>query len=353
MSSFISAGSSSLLEELAELNSLHMRANEFLRSLVDIKPSEPRVSDFSSFFPLPVDYFKGVCEPSVPNENILSWITSSGTLGVPSRIPLDRETSLLQMKAAASTFAALLGNVRRPLLIIDTAETLKSGGEHSARAAGSLAMLRMSSMHSWLLDDEANLASIISKYSRQKVKPFVFGFTSMVYQHLYERHIDLGQTFQGATLIHGGGWKKFEKYSVSRDKFYGELEQRYGFAQIVDYYGMAEQLGSIWLEAPNNRGVFLPNKYSGALIRDLNTLEVIRDLAKPGIIQLFSTIPRSYPGHSLLTGDLGSLELVNSNGAKLIGLRVLGRMPTLEPRGCSDAIIDAALKPAPDELVET
>ena len=40
------------------------------------------------------------------------------------------------------------------------------------------------------------------------------------------------------------------------------------------------------------------------LCRDINTLEVLPE-GEVGVIQLFSTLPRSYPGHSLLTEDIG------------------------------------------------
>ena len=338
-----SVGNAKLLEELKELNGFHLDKSAFLSSAVNKNSGDFIARDLSSFFPLPVDYFKGNTQPSVPSSQISTWVSSSGTLGTPSRIPLDIETSTLQSKAAAKTFGSVLGEKRRPLLLIDSSEILKAGGQHSARAAGSLAMIRMSSMHSWLLDEEESRDKLVTKFAHQDAKPFVFGFTFMVFQHLYDKHPDVGKIFEGATLIHGGGWKKLEQYAVGRGKFYRELRDRYGFSRIVDYYGMVEQLGSIWLESPNEPGVFLPNHYSGALIRDTKTLEVISELGRPGLIQLFSTIPRSYPGHSLLTGDLGALEQIDSNGEKIIGLRVNGRMPSLEPRGCSDAAVEAAL----------
>ena len=51
-------------------------------------------------------------------------------------------------------------------------------------------------------------------------------------------------------------------------------------------------------------------------------------------------VPESYPGHSLLTEDLGVVETEDAglggwNGA---GIRILGRVPTAELRGCSDVI---------------
>lgn len=348
MSALFAAGNIGLLEELVELDIFHTGVNDFLRYASTANRGKRKVRDFSSFFPLPVEYFKSNTRPSVPNSEIRTWVTSSGTTGTPSRIPLDIHTSTAQMKAAAKTFGSVIGNVRRPLLIIDSSSILHSGGEHSARAAGSLAMVRMSSMHSWLLDEEHNVGELTARFSQQNHKPFVFGFTYMVYQHLFQGQCDFGDIFHGATLIHGGGWKKLERFAVSKEKFYRQLKERHGFARIVDYYGMVEQLGSVWLEAESDIGVFLPNEFSGAIIRDAKTLEVVTELGQPGLIQVFSSIPRSYPGHSLLTGDLGMLREVYLDGQRLIGLSVLGRMPSLEPRGCSDAIVDVAVDQTDD-----
>ena len=58
---------------------------------------------------------------------------------------------------------------------------------------------------------------------------------------------------------------------------------------------------------------------------------------KKGFIQLISLLPSSYPGHSILTEDLG--EIVNNScecsslGKKF---KVHGRIKKAEIRGCSD-----------------
>ena len=49
---------------------------------------------------------------------------------------------------------------------------------------------------------------------------------------------------------------------------------------------------------------FAPSKYSEVLIRDKNfkSLQKIK-----GFIQLLSLLPKSYPGHSILTEDIGEI----------------------------------------------
>ena len=57
-----------------------------------------------------------------------------------------------------------------------------------------------------------------------------------------------------------------------------------------------------------------------------------------GIIQLISLIPTSYPGHNILTEDLGIIYGEDNCSCGLKGkyFKVLGRVKQSEARGCSD-----------------
>ena len=57
-----------------------------------------------------------------------------------------------------------------------------------------------------------------------------------------------------------------------------------------------------------------------------------------GIIQVVSVLPRSYPGHALLTEDEGMVlgEDDCPCGRKGKYIQILGRMKSAELRGCSD-----------------
>jgi Acyl-protein synthetase, LuxE len=105
--------------------------------------------------------------------------------------------------------------------------------------------------------------------------------------------------------------------------------------RIYNFYGMVEQLGSIFVE--DEGGCLYPPDFAEVIIRNPATWQPARD-GESGIIQVLSLLPRSYPGHSLLTEDLGVLTLTDSvSGTPKRGLRVLGRLPRTELRGCSDA----------------
>ena len=56
------------------------------------------------------------------------------------------------------------------------------------------------------------------------------------------------------------------------------------------------------------------------------------------MIQLLSLLPTSYPGHSILTEDIGSIygEDDCSCGRKGKYFKIYGRLKNAELRGCSD-----------------
>ena len=62
-------------------------------------------------------------------------------------------------------------------------------------------------------------------------------------------------------------------------------------------------------------------------------------LKKKGLVQLISCIPTSYPGHNILTEDLG--EIIGEDdckcGYKGKYFKIHGRVKESDIRGCSDA----------------
>ena len=59
---------------------------------------------------------------------------------------------------------------------------------------------------------------------------------------------------------------------------------------------------------------------------------------KKGFIQLFSLLPTSYPGHSILTEDIGEIVEKDESECTVKGKHFLvhGRTKQSEIRGCSD-----------------
>ena len=82
---------------------------------------------------------------------------------------------------------------------------------------------------------------------------------------------------------------------------------------------------------------------SPAAVRFANALQPL-PAGQPGLLQVISVLPQSYPGHSLLTEDLGAWDGVDDADAGMAGrfFHVTGRAPRSEIRGCSDTYVQPA-----------
>jgi len=98
---------------------------------------------------------------------------------------------------------------------------------------------------------------------------------------------------------------------------------------------MAEQVGSVFLEGDD--GYLYPPNFADIIVRDPLTFRE-QPVGEPGVIQVLSLLPSSYPGHSILTEDMGVIRGIDDSTCNRSGkyFSVLGRVPQAELRGCSD-----------------
>jgi len=159
----------------------------------------------------------------------------------------------------------------------------------------------------------------------------------MIWQYFYEKlkEKDIKLNLSNAVLIHSGGWKKLVEKAVDNDTFKASLKEQIGIEEIHDFYGMVEQVGSIFVEC--EEGHLHTPIFADIIVRDPMTLKP-NPFKKEGIIVVLSVLPRSYPGHILLTEDLGTIlgEDDCPCGKKGKYFKVKGRLPKAEIRGCSD-----------------
>jgi phenylacetate-coenzyme A ligase PaaK-like adenylate-forming protein len=290
---------------------------------------------------LPVRLFKMFELRSVENENIVKTITSSGTSGqAVSRIFLDRDTSSGQTKALTKIVSSFIGSQRVPMIIIDTESVVKDRNLFSARGAGILGFSMFGSKRMYALNErmELNISEIESFLEKHKEERILlFGFTFMVYQHFYKELVKSGVKLDlsNAVLIHGGGWKKLISEAVTSQVFKAKLKNVCGINHVHDYYGMAEQTGTIYMEC--ECGHLHAPVFSDIIIRRAHDFS-IANIGEKGIIQVLSILPKSYPGHSLLTEDEGILLGEDDCACGRLGkyFRIEGRLKNAEIRGCSD-----------------
>jgi len=121
---------------------------------------------------------------------------------------------------------------------------------------------------------------------------------------------------------------------ITNEIFKKKLFSKCKIKNVVNYYGLIEQTGSIFIECPTCNS-FLTSSYSEVLIRDKN-FNIINNGSK-GLIQLLSLIPTSYPGHNIITEDIGSIVVKKDNCKMNVKhFLVHGRAKQSENRGCSD-----------------
>lgn len=300
--------------------------------------------DYRKLPSLPVEIFKNLKISSVESEKIITKLTSSGTSGRNvSQIYIDRKTALRQSIALNKIITNFLGNYKRPMIVIDSEEYGEKSSTLTARSAGIIGFSQISSDTIFVLDKnyKLNIDRLFTFLDKHRGKEIlIFGFTFLIFYNFLSELVEIGKKLdlQNSILVHGGGWKKLKNRSVGEDAFKEKILNVCNIRRVYDYYGMAEQTGSIYFDC--EYGHKHASIFSDILIR--NSLDFSEaPIGEVGLIQTLSIIPTSYPGHSLLTADQGVIIGIDDCPCGRLGkyFKVLGRVARAEVRGCSDAYI--------------
>ena len=285
---------------------------------------------------LPARAFKHFHLKSVTDGEVYKVLTSSGTGGIVSKIYLDRETAAAQTKTLVSTMEQLFGKVRRPFVLA----TPSGGSNHSLSAAtaavNGFTMFASKVFRLPLEPTAVDIAKLTEFLREEKLGPVLFGFTADIWKLISGRTlVGMFSPYDDSVLLHGGGWKKMEALQVDQRTFNKAATEGLGISRVANYYGMVEQTGSLYVECAE--GYLHEPSENAFLVRDIQTLKPLTP-GNSGYLQVFSTIQRSYPGHSVLTEDIGA-EIAGtcSCGNANRRVQIIGRAPKTEIRGCSDA----------------
>lgn len=303
--------------------------------------SATQFSNLHSFPYLAVRLFKHLTLSSIPETAIFKTLYSSGTTGqIPAKVVLDQDTSRRQSKVLVKVLQDFIGKQRMPMLIIDHPGVLKNKDSYSARGAGIQGISIFARKLVYALNDDMSInLEAVQAFSEeyQDTPVLLFGFTFMVWQYFVRalQAKNLHLNFNHGTLLHSGGWKKLEAEKVSNQEFKQTCADVLGLSKVHNFYGMAEQVGSIFVEC--EAGHLHAPVYADVIIRDVKSLKLL-PMGEQGIIQVMSIVPSSYPGNSLLTEDLGTILGVDDCGCGRKGkyFSVSGRLAKAEVRGCSD-----------------
>lgn len=332
-----------LTKILGELTAFHYKQSPEYKRILDAWPFDVEGIEHYRDIPyLPVRLFKEYDLRSVGEQDVVKQMTSSGTTGQQvSKIFLDKETATNQTKILTKIISDFIGTKRLPMIILDTASVLKDRNMFSARGAGILGYSVFGSDKVYALDEDMKidfdaLEAFLNKHEGQDI--FLFGFTFMVWQHFYKELVQSGRSLDlsKGVLIHGGGWKKLVDEAVDNTTFKEKLKGVCGLSHIYNFYGMVEQTGTVYMECEH--GHLHASVFSDVIIRNPRDFSEA-PLGEDGLIEVVSVLPKSYPGHALLTEDMGRVLGVDDCpcGRKGTYFSIGGRIKDAEVRGCSDA----------------
>ena len=296
-----------LTEHTRNLTRHHYERCELYRKIVDRIFGGPQALEFDCLENapfLPVSLFKTRELRSVASDEVIKTLTSSGTTGqAVSRICLDAFTAQLQSRVMVRLLQHFLGVARRPLVFLDHKAVVRDRKSSSARAAGILGILPFGREPFYALREDMSLdLDGLDQYVERTrgQNPVFFGFTFMIWQYFVEGLEALGRrlSLPGALLLHSGGWKKLEAMKVSQEEFRRRVQSVSGIETVINYYGMVEQVGSVYFE--NSLHFMQPSVFSEIVIRDQNTLEPVPPGQRgnhPGSERITRKLSRPFPAY--------------------------------------------------------
>ncbi len=334
------------LQDLKQLTMHHYQSCAEYRLLVDGYGGLKKYQCLSELPTLSVNLFKMFDLKSVEDDKIVKTLQSSGTTGQRrSQIYLDRETASSQSRALVNILQSYIGKDRYPMIIVDHDGHLKNKARFHARAAGIQGLSIFGRDHFYALNNDMSLRTqdleeYLNKHAGRPL--LLFGFTHIVWQH-FIKALEQGQkrlNLEHSILLHSGGWKKMLDQAVDNDAFKKTVSERLGIRRVHNFYGMAEQTGSIFVECEH--GMLHESDYGRILVRKVSHglphEWPVAEAGESGVIQVLSSLPKSYPGHSIITEDQGMVVGHDDCKCGRAGryFKVLGRVPKTLVRGCSD-----------------
>jgi phenylacetate-coenzyme A ligase PaaK-like adenylate-forming protein len=301
--------------------------------------------------PLPVTMFKSFKLQTCSDEEVVRTLNSSATTtGVPSVIPIDKTTAMRQTKALVSILKSYLGTSRRPFLVVDTASINDpKAGTITARGAAVRGISSFARRTTYIMDETDGelhvnfdrLSEFIDANRNKEV--LAFGFTYIIWTRFLKavKEANFSPIIPDIKILHSGGWKKLTAQTVTKDVFNQEVAAIFKTdpANIIDFYGMVEQLGVLFLDCPS--GYKHAPDFADVIMRDPYTMEEV-PVGTPGLIQVISALGTSYPSQAILTEDVGEIVGIDDCpcGRKGKYFVFRSRVEKAEIRGCGDTFAE-------------
>lgn len=284
---------------------------------------------------------------SVPPEQVVLTLRSSGTTGQTSAIVLDR-TSLRRIRRIVHHIYGDLGmrDRRRTNYLCFTydPEVAKDvGTAYSDKLLTSLTRVQQvcyaiawcPERQDWHLDS-ARVQQALDRFEASG-RPFrLLGFPAHTWAVLQEIVARRGRPYRFGPLsyvITGGGWKGFDGQAIPQAEFREGVSRALGIpkAHVRDLYGMVEH-GIPYCECERHH-MHVP-RYSRVFVRDPATLEVLGP-GQTGLLHFVTSYHHSYPAISLLTTDYGQIRERCPCGRLSPVVLLEGRAGRTKHKGCA------------------
>ncbi|MGH4138830.1 acyl-protein synthetase [Clostridium sp.] len=299
---------------------------------------------------IPVNMFKYFDLRICDMDQVVRVLNSSATTtGIPSKIYLDKKTSIRQTQGLISTLTSFLGTKRRTMLIVDSEDSNRSGDSITARGAAIRGISTFASKIFYVMDNENNqlklnidrLREFEEKYKNEEI--LVYGFTYILWSKFLKvlNQDGIRLDMPKLKLLHSGGWKKLNSEKVEKKVFAEAVAQVFNTSttNVIDFYGMVEQAGVVFIDCECGHK-HVPN-FAEIIIRDVQTLEEVK-LGESGLIEVMSILGSSYPSQAILTEDIGEYIGIDDCpcGRKGKYFRFKSRVEKAEVRGCGDTFAE-------------
>lgn len=342
-----------LLDLLREVTAHHMAHCAPYRTFCRKRGVDPAAITRLEDLPfLPTSIFKDTLLLSIPEDQVFRELRSSATTsGRSSRIGLDRENNRRWTLSMQRMLLERIGDERLRTMVLDEPSVIGRSGVVSARASMTRSLLFAASEVDTCLTAQGDVLAL----DRERLAGFlaasgdgrgsmVFGFTFILHFHVIRPLLERGLSFDlpGLKILHAGGWKKLEALKVTSGQLLEDCRRCFGTPpeNVVDIYGFSEQGGLLYPTCEHGRR-HTP-LWSEVVCRDPLSLEALPP-GREGLMQYLTPIQTSYPGHSVITEDVGVILGRDDCpcGRKGTTFRVLGRSQTAtEERGCGDIMAE-------------
>lgn len=332
----------------------HYGHNAVYRTMCDMMGFPPdrlqtidQVSDVPWVF---VNVFKYHELLSVPRDQVVFHLTSSGTSGQKSQIffdqgSMDRGYDMVRRCFDAYGLVSPDEAVNYLLFAYDPEEAKHVGTAATddfitgfAKAHRTYHALKWNKRSgAFEFDLERTYAALLD-FAAEGRPVRILGFPAFLHR-LLAHHQELG----GAPLhlgprsfvFTGGGWKTAENERIDKDAFITEVAAVLGIphGNLRDGFGMVEH-GVPYIECEQHR--FHVPAYARAFVRDVETLARLPE-GEEGFLHLVTPYLYSMPAISLLTSDMATIGSGCPCGRPTTTIELRGRAGTRKNKGCAIA----------------